>query len=85
MQAAWTALCVLVSLLYLTGEITKSLVAAIFVFASASLGIGSYRLAQLGLALSAVAFAVWLGFPPPARWLEIISQIAHPSAAASTG
>jgi hypothetical protein len=85
MRAAWTALCVLVSLIYLTGEVTKSLLAAAFVLGSSYLGVASYRLAQLGVVMSIVAFAVAFGFPQPSRWLEVLAALVRPSVVAAAG
>jgi hypothetical protein len=76
-RSLWTAVCVLISLLYLSGDITKSLFACVFVYVTASLDVASYRIAQLGVILSLVAFAVAFGFPPPARWLDTLLQVTH--------
>jgi hypothetical protein len=79
-NATWIAFCVLVSLFYLSGEIAKSVLAALFVFTSLSLGLGGRRLPQLGLAISITALAVAFGCPTPTHWpallLETIKQLA---------
>ena len=81
MRAFFTALSISVSLAYMTGEITKSVLAGCFALTASCFSVASYRLAQLGVLLAMAAFAVWFGFPAPSRWLEVLTIISGHNAA----
>jgi hypothetical protein len=77
-EAGWVSLCLFVSLAYVSGEITKSLIAALFVLVSMSLDIAGRRLAQLGVVVCILAIAISFGFPVPGRWPDLVAQmLAH--------
>jgi hypothetical protein len=66
----WNGLCVFVGLWYLTGSVFKAAVVAAFCIGSSFLRYGHRWILRGGLAVSAVAIAVFLGVPHPAELWE---------------
>lgn len=73
----WGTFLIFVSVLYLSGSITRSLLVGLFVLISCSLGFGRRWLLRGVLVISILALAVSLGFPSPSEWLNLAKPGMH--------
>jgi hypothetical protein len=72
----WNGLVVFASLLFLTGELFKSALVAIFVLVSTLLEFGQLWLLRGGLLVSAVALLVYVGLiPHPSQWSDSFRDV----------
>jgi hypothetical protein len=71
-MSVWSAVIVFVSVHYLVGSFTKSLLISVFVFGSCLVGVGRRWILRGGFALAIFAIAVALGMPHPERWIELV-------------
>ena len=71
-MSVWSAVIVFVSIYYLVGSFTKSLLISTFVFGSCLVGFGRRWILRGGFAIAVFAIAVALGMPHPDRWIELV-------------
>jgi hypothetical protein len=71
-MSVWDSVIVFVSVYYLSGSFTKSLVVSTFVLGSCLVGFGRRWVMRGGFAIAVFAIAVAMGMPHPERWVELV-------------
>jgi hypothetical protein len=71
----WAGLVSLIAIYFLTSDVWKALLIAVFVAGSAILGYGARWVLMGSFAIAVFAIAVALGLPMPDQWLHGIDEV----------
>jgi len=71
----WAGLVSLIAIYFLTSNVWKVLLIAVFVAGSAMLGYGARWVLMGSFAIAVFAIAVALGLPMPDQWLQGIDEV----------
>jgi uncharacterized membrane protein len=71
----WAGLVSLIAIYFLTLNLWKALLIAVFVAGSAMLGYGARWVMMGSFASAVLAIAVALGLPPPDQWLQALTEV----------
>jgi len=71
----WAGLVSLIAIYFLTSDVWKTLLIAVFVAGSAILGYGARWVLMGSFAIAVFAIAVALGLPMPDQWLQGIDEV----------